>query len=294
MATSALRNYRPLSPQDALILRNLARFHYLVARQVCRLLYSPSSITYVQTRLKLLTEEGFCQRIWLPKRARYGSAPAVYTLARRGINYMAAAGVDVIRRYHPAEQEARSFLFLNHTIALNDFLISAELLGRWAPEFKLARLLHERELKRKPVYVSSDQGRRVPVIPDAWLDFRIQDSFQVCMAVEIDRGTEEQKRWREKVARLLLYADGPYQEAFGTRSLTFAVATTAGYWRLMELMAWTRAELEARREQSQADLFLFAHIEPDTIDPERVFLSPIWRQPFNEEPIALLENSWAS
>src|ERR1043165_7032661 len=108
-----------LSYQDESILRCLARYHYLLARQLCRLLYSSNSLTYMQSRLKKLVDDGYCQRLWMPKRGRYGSAPAVYLLARRAINYLAAAGVEVEQRYRPAEQEARSFLFLNHTLALN-------------------------------------------------------------------------------------------------------------------------------------------------------------------------------
>lgn len=158
-----------LSYQDEAILRCLARYQYLLSRQICRLLYSPNSITYVQTRLKRLAEGGYCQRLWLPKRGRYGSAPAVYTLARRGIAHLLSSGSRLNRRYHPSEQEARSLLFLQHTLDLNDFLISAELLGRWRPEFQLAAMLHERELKQHPVYVEGDAGKRTAVIPDAWL-----------------------------------------------------------------------------------------------------------------------------
>src|SRR5688572_13986374 len=93
--------YITLGTQDESILRCLARYHYLLARQICRLLYSPSSITYVQTKLKRLADAGYCQRVWMPKPGRYGSAPAVYTLARRGINYLRAAGVPIHGRYHP-------------------------------------------------------------------------------------------------------------------------------------------------------------------------------------------------
>jgi hypothetical protein len=60
----------------------------------------------------------------------------------------------------------------------------------------------------------------------------------------------------------------------------------------MELLAWTRAELEARREVSQADLFLFSSFQPEGMDAEQVFLKPCWFQPFKQEPMALLETPW--
>lgn len=62
----------------------------------------------------------------------------------------------------------------------------------------------------------------------------------------------------------------------------------------MELLRWTCAELEARHEESLADLFLFASISPDAMDAERVFLTPCWHQPFKEQPLALLESNWVT
>ena len=113
------------------------------------------------------------------------------------------------------------------------------------------------------------------------------------LAVELDRGTEEQKKWRRKVSNLLRYANGPYQETFGTRSLTFAVVTTAGEERLLELLAWTRAELEQNRRSRWATSSCSRAPPPDTMDAESMFLLPRWYQPFSETPLALLESNWA-
>ena len=70
-----------------------------------------------------LTDAGYCQRIWLPKRGPRGSAPAVYTLARRGINRLRAEGFEINLRYHPSEKSELSYLFLTHTLELNDFFM---------------------------------------------------------------------------------------------------------------------------------------------------------------------------
>jgi len=152
-------------------------------------------------------------------------------------------------------------------------------------------MLHERRLKRHPVYVIDSAGKRSAVVPDAWLDLRIDGQLRVCLVVELDRGTEEQKRWRQKVANLLAYADGPYQEMFATSSLTITVATTAGENRLAELLRWTEAELAANQEESLGDLFIFASLVPGWEEPVQVFLEPRWYQPFQREPIALLEGA---
>ena len=278
-----------LKPADEIVLHWLNRFHYLNAAQICRLSYSRGSLSYVQAKLKTLVAAGLLQRIWLPRREPRGSSPAVYTLARKGINYLRSLGVEVGVRFHPSEQSSLSYLFLNHTLELNDVLIAADLLCRSLPAYRLAALRHERELKREAVYVRDHEGRKAAVIPDAWLDLRIREAYQVCIALELDRGTEEQKRWRRKVANLIAYANGPYQEAFHTRSLTIAVLTTAGDKRLLDLLRWTEAELKPEGEGAQGDLFLFTSLTPAAVAPEDIFIAQRWYQPFHQEAIALLD-----
>jgi hypothetical protein len=289
----ANKEVRILKPTDLSILKCLLKYHYLSSRQLCRLLYSPGSLTYIQAKLKRLVDAGFCLRIWVPKREPHGSAPAVYALARQGINQLKHEGFEVARRFHASEKRALSYLFLNHVLELNDFLISAELLCRWQPEFTMASFAHDLDLKRRPVYVVGDDGRNTVVVPDALLDIRIQQAFQVCLAIELDRGTEEKEPWRRKVRHLLRYANGPYQDAFGTRSITFAIVTTAGEKRLLELLAWTKAELELQKETSRGDLFVFTYVPPGPMDPDTMFLRPCWYQPFSESPLALLETHWS-
>lgn len=280
-----------LKPSDELLLQWLHRFHYLTSRQLCRLSYSLASITYVQAKLKRLTDAGFCQRIWLPRRQAHGSAPSVYLLARRGLNHLRESGMEVARRFHPSEKRRLSYLFLDHTLELNDALINLEILCRGPNPYRLQTLLHDHDLKRQPVQVERSDGTRAIVVPDAWVDLRLHEKYQVCLAIELDRGTEEQRRWRRKVANLISYANGPYQEAFGTKSLTIAVITTAGERRLLELIRWTEKEMAALGESSQGDLFLFASLPPSLAESAELFGARCWYQPFKQEPLALLEGS---
>lgn len=277
-----------VAPADDAILQALLRYYYLSSQQICRLLYSAGSLTYVQTKMKILAEAGLCQRLWLPRPAPRGSAPSVYTLGRRGLNHLRALGFDTAKRFRPSEHREHSYLFLSHTLAVNDVLIGAELLCRHAPRFGLAGLLHERDLKHRPVYVEHEDGKRIGVVPDAWLDLRVDGTYQVCLVLELDRGTEEQKAWRRKVHGLIAYANGPYQEAFQTTSLTVAVATTAGQKRLLDLIRWTERELEAMKEEDQGDLFVFTSLHPDLVAPSELFLARRWYQPLGADPVALL------
>ena len=81
------------------------------------------------------------------------------------------------------------------------------------------------------------------VIPDAWLDFRITQAgqtFQSCLALELDRGTLAKGRWQQRMQALVAWAKGPYQQAFKTTSLTMAVVATPGHKRSADLLTWTK------------------------------------------------------
>lgn len=280
----------PTPPQEA-ILRVLLTYFYLTSHQVCRLLYSAGSLTYAQTRLKRLVDTGFCQRIFLPRPAQYGSAPSVYTLARRGLNYLRALGLEVPARYHPSEERGHSYLFLSHTLALNDTLIALALLGRRSPQIAVETMLHERALRRQPLYVEDGAGHRLAVVLDAWLDLRLNGSRRMCLGLEVDLGTEEQGRWRRKVRGLVACSHGPYQERFGTSSLTLAVLATPGEKRRSDLLRWTELELaDLPEKEDAADLFRFACLpEATPAAPEDLFCSPCWYRPFSSYATPLID-----
>lgn len=283
---------RPLlGPADLQLLLAFWRYFYLTAAQLTRLLYSPASHTYTQARLKRLADGGYLGRIFLPRPSRTGSAPLVYTLARKGLRALAEWGKPVMRRYRPAEVRETSYLYLAHTLALNDVLIALELFCRRDRRVHLAGLRHERDLKHQPVRVRLPNGSTAGVIPDAWLDLRIENRYQECYCLEVDRGTTEQQAWRRKVAALIAYAGGPYQSTFGTASITIVVVATPGEGRRDQLMRWTAAELTAAGRVDQAGLFRFTGVPVAQLSPEVVFLGAHWRRPLDRQSMPLLDLS---
>jgi hypothetical protein len=283
-----------LGPSDEPILTMLGLYFYLTAAQITRLLYAPASHTYAQARLKRLVDAGYLQRLFLPRPSRTGSAPLVYTLARKGLNALREWGSAVDRRYRPAEARELSYLHLAHTLALNDALIALELLCRKNPRIQIADLRHERVLKLHPVVVALPDGAKTGVIPDGWVDLRIAGCYQECYAIELDRGTTEGKAWRRKVAALLAYADGPYQRVFGTPSLTIAVIATPVQRRRAVLLRWTEAELRAQGREDAAGLFHFTGATLADQDPEQLFLSAVWSEPFSDHLEPLIDASGIS
>src|SRR5690349_15836826 len=97
---------------DKAVLSTIMRFHCMTAMQLTKLLYAPTSLAWVQKKLKALHDAGYLKRARIPSRPTEGSAPLYYALSRQGLAWLASQGVDVppaIRAYQVHEY---SYLFL--------------------------------------------------------------------------------------------------------------------------------------------------------------------------------------
>ncbi len=285
-----------LSAVDEKLLLAIHRFHYLTLNQLVRFLgysdRSKGSSNWLGGFLKTLVAGNYLVAQNLPRVSSYGRNPLIYSLSTKGVNHIQAQGFTVQTKLTPAEQE-RSFLFLEHTLRLNDVLIAAFLLEKQIAGITLAELRHERVLKHHPTRVQVD-GKSVAVIPDAWLDFRLSPPFsrsseQVAICLELDRGTEDVWKIRTKIRNYVAFAGGAYQAAFGTSALTIAfVATSGGDRRVQQLKTWTREELTRLNAAAFADLFLFTALDEGGVDGPQLFAAPVF-QSLSSSGVALLE-----
>ncbi len=260
---------------DEKILRMFTIYPYLTGEQVTRLCYAKGSSTYVSARLKTLTEQKFLYRL-----ARETiNFPYVYCLGIRGIRYLRQQGSD-IPKFHPSEHTQHNPLFLSHTLAVNDFLITAAKLPSVASGIAVSEMRHDLILKRTMHCV----------VPDGWIDFRIGEKTQVCIWLEMDMGTMDQKPFRKKIAALVAFSRQSYAHIFGTPSLTIAFATTAGERRSNNIFTWTQKELTALQAEHAADLFRFLYMPEQDMCPEQLFLAPICSRPFDRGRVPLIEH----
>jgi hypothetical protein len=125
------------------------------------------------------------------------------------------------------------------------------------------------------------------VIPDAWFQLSHRNTDPYSIALELDRATEDQKVWRQKVAAYVVWAAGAYKEAFETDNVTVAVVCPDDR-RVTQLIEWTIRELTARGTQGYAELFLFTSESP-VASPERFFLDLVWYQADTGEAVALVD-----
>lgn len=277
-----------LSGSDDQLLRAVYAYHFLTVDQVVRLFYRHGSLAYVRVRLKRLADEGYLQRLRLPQPTS-GNPPWIYTLAQHGASYLKASGCTEFVSFRDDAQQ-HSWLFLHHTLAVNDVLIAAALLTRVVPEVTLVDMRHERTLRHYPVKVAIDGGREtMTLVPDGWLDFHVRASTRVSVLLELDMGTIEQKAFKRKLRGLLAFLAGPYQEAFGSASVSVAFATTAGAARAERIRVWIEQVLREQRSEQEAELFLVANLPTGELDPNVVFCLPYWRSPFSSSVVSLLE-----
>src|SRR5512142_1896842 len=280
---------RSLNRSDLAILSAVARLHYLTAAQVSRLVFPGchDEDRYARRRLARLVDAGLLLRLTPLPVSRRGSMPHVFTLAKAGRQLL---GESTYFRPQEEREKAHNLLFIVHTLATIDVLIAAELLCRTSP-VSMPRLLMERELKANPARVelagTDGRARSVAVIPDAWFELAVGTKKPVAIAIELDRGSEDQKRWRGKVAALAGWALGPYREAFGAETLTIAVVTPEAL-RRDQLRGWTSQELSRIDQPELAEIFLFTSADPVATAPQRFFFGRVWLEPSTAEPVSLL------
>jgi protein involved in plasmid replication-relaxation len=286
-----------ITEADREMLLALRRFHYLTAAQVNRLLYPNNNDQnrYVQRRLKRLVDNEYLLRLRALPMPRYGQAPHVFTLGRRGRTYLQQLGYVVEPYFRPSEERraTENSPFMIHRLAAIDVMIAADLLCQAYPRISCPRMLSERELKRDPLRVqvaslTTGGARDVAVIPDAW--FQLTDGVEnpYSIAVELDRSTEDQKVWRQKVAAYVAWANGPYMQAFDTDNITVAVVCPDIH-RVGQLIDWTRKELQARETPSFAEVFMFTAASPVTTSAHRFFFDKVWFSAETGEAMSLVD-----
>jgi hypothetical protein len=262
------------------IMSALADYYVLTEQQLRRLLY-PNQHSMTQGNLPRMQEEGLVEVPgFVPLRPK--NNPGYYRLtapARRSM------GLDR-RNAKPVSDWT-----MQHTMAINDFLIGARIFAWQHPQISLVTELHDLTLKRRPLYAVVEKKRR-KVIPDAIIVFANRANDLVGICLEIDRDTNQnQREWREKIAGLLAITKEPFQREFLVAYPTFAIVVAEGdakkrRARMIKLKQWTELALTQLGARPYGQFFLFAAPLDLT---EELIPRPIWFPAFGDEPGPLLE-----
>lgn len=306
MAKRAKTPFIGITPSFDVMLRGsqempigLYHLHMATARQLCRLHYADGSFKAVREKLRILHEHKYVQLDAVPvKSVKATRSPYLYALDKLGFEYLEAAGMDVYKPFRSSKEIDKAYIFVKHTLELNDIIISAALLKRSHNNVWLESFRHERELKRTP-YRATWQGGGYNLIPDSLLLFRVTvaDGRQgrLPIVIEHDRGSEEQKYFRRRIrAYLHMLRNEGYRQLFGVNGITIAITTSTGVERLKQIREWTARELEETGETQYKHLFYFTLVNPPQkpvdppIDPFQVWVNTTWLPLYNRVPVALL------
>jgi hypothetical protein len=287
-----------MTPTYDLLLRDLQLLQRATAEQLTRLHYKPGMLTTVKARLKELADAGYVLPLYHPSIR----LPYMYALARRGLTYLAAQGVEVKDYFRPSTEKEteRNFLFREHMLLISDLIVAAYLFVRSEPTYQLERVLHERYFKNNPLkatVVRNNREETKTIVPDCYLEFVYTPEYgeEQAMPVlwELDRGTEEQKFFRRKIAAYaLLLKNRVLIESLHVKHMTIAFATTKEHHRVEKLREWTRLELSQLHEASWLQQLFLITALPDpqqaSVSPRQLFLDPVWYLPVENKPVSLL------
>jgi hypothetical protein len=298
------------------ILMAINLFDQLTAEQLSR--HLSYSFRYTQHICKTLTEKKYLQRLTLPKITQGGGVPYVYTLARKGRQYLtsqdADLGAKIKSRYRPSEVRARL-----HTLATNEVLLQVMQATELDPNLSLERFIPEIEFLNTPIKVTIPErsdSDTVSLIPDLWIQLRQtvgNKAYTYCFCIEVNLTPLEQKRWRRKVSMYLNCTEG-YKKRVGKdvlqvltiiNSQTTVLRRGAGTYKdrelqerkrgvqaaektLQDYITWTEKELGEQQKREEADLFLFTSAPLDLLTPVDLLYTSHNSSPFASEPVPLI------
>jgi hypothetical protein len=287
------------------ILKAVNFYRYMTALDVAHLLFSPSALVRVRSRLTELSGGDFVDGEYL-YRLRLASVPRgnperIYTLGAKGRDFLESVlGVPVAWHFRPGKVKHFGFNVVMHNLLLTRFLVAANRFAAVAPEFRFSQVRTCYELGAVPVSVDiQSQGKieKVSVIPDGWLMFeglkdgRHEHWFPVLL--EIDRGTMYRERFKRHVrSRIEFVERGEYRRIFGTEAVVVAYAATGPSGELSEgrkkaLTSWTMEALKEAGREDWASVFRFCSLSYADIYGSSVFDGCVWYRPDRSEPVRL-------
>ncbi len=287
-----------VTPVHDMLLHDLNTLQRATAEQLTRLNYKPGMLTTVKARLKDLSDNKYV----LPLSHPSIRLPYMYALDRKGLNHLAAQGVDVREYFRPSSEEdsAKNFLFREHMLAISDILIHSLLFEKTEASYRISSIVHERFFKNQPIKATGTGSNREvtrTIVPDAYLAFVYTrpDGKEETIPVmwELDRGTEDQKFFRRRIRAYSVFLKSrTFKTLFNIENITIAFATTKNHNRMKQMREWTQREMAATNEPSWlSQLFLFTSLPENMaeIEPRHLFLDPVWYMPSDDEnPVSLL------
>jgi hypothetical protein len=253
-----------LGDNDRRIVRLVYDFRLLSQSQLERLMGRSSST--IQRLLRRLYDHGYLDRVFLPI-AHFGSSPALYILDQRGMELLRSTGIEDF-----SVQPSRSLspLFLEHTLAINDFRIAFTLACQ-RRGWRIERWLTEGEIKADydRVKIPSRAGT-VALVPDGYLTLDVPGRGRTHFFLELDRGTMTLPRFREKVeAYVAYYKTGAYSKRYQAQGFRVLTVVDGAAERRVNNLAETTAQVGGIGRR-------FWFVQAEQVTERSVLSAPVW------------------
>lgn len=224
-----------LTARDREILLACYQHQWLIREQLQRISGIPG-VTRINQRLRQLYDHGYLQRIRAGTVG--GGLQPIYIAGERAAHWLAqeVERPEAEVREHLREDARASAILLPHDLQLNDVRLALTASIRSDRGLQLHCWLNTREC-----YDAYAPGRSLR--PDAYLQLWQEDLLHA-FYLEVDRGTTNLTRWREKVRRYLEYREqGCYTARFGLQRFRVLTAAQSAV-RLEHLREATRSETD--------------------------------------------------
>ena len=250
----------------------LHRWYYLNLDHLTRLLCKkPTDRNHMRERINKLIDAGWVATSEWKEAGKPGKAEKVYSLTDAGVKQAQA-------EYGVKPSGSRAMALTQHTLLVNDALITLCLLPKVAQGITLTGLLHERYFKANSIKLANGGGLE----PDGLVRFSLP-AGPLALYVEMDLGHEQREYWQqEKMRKYLLALE---RGLLGTDRLAIAVCQPGGS--IKSLMKWTEEVLENQRDYGQ--VFYLTDKSPLALTPLEFTTGAHWHQPFSTTATALIQ-----
>ncbi len=217
-----------LTDRDKRIIQWVYQMRFLTRDQIKLLEFKDGSMTACQRRLSLLFHNGYLSAIQKPVSSGYGSSKRAYCLSKKGKELISFTndGKEITDIKWNEKNNKIEFYFLEHILAINDVriaFINAALNKNydisWIPEWEIKAM-------KEKVPDPENANKTLPITPDSFFAL-IGEDKKACYFLEVDRATESNRRWRDKIKGYVEYVkSGDYYEKFKSKALRVLTVTT--------------------------------------------------------------------
>lgn len=144
--------------------------------------------------------------------------PKVYSVTAAGLKRLRTAYEKNDLNWQPLARERRrvegqSFPHVFHELAITEFLLAVREAIDARPDLELVTN-ERRSLVNQPAFRFTMAGRRTQLRPDALFHFRQAGCGSMCCLLEVDTGTESERKLADKLKRYRLWGDSKQASDF--------------------------------------------------------------------------------